>query len=117
MAAARGLCRPGSTSTPVVSLAKAARPRRVCALRRVARLAGVVDRPNWVPSNATNHHPRQKASAWRARVARGRKARAINSATTCPGVRAHRSAHALSLKLSSKRSAKCSASVPVAFMK
>ena len=63
MAVTSGLCRPSSSKTPAVILAKAARPRRVLALRMVALICGVLVRLNCVPSSATNRQPRQNASA------------------------------------------------------
>ena len=65
--AASGLCRPSSSNTPVVILAKAAQPRRLLALRAVAVTWGVLVRLNCVPSSATNRQPRQggPSARWR----------------------------------------------------
>ena len=62
MAAASGLCQPISSSTPVVSLAKAARPRRLLAFLRAGLIWGVLVRLNGVPSSASRRHVRQNAS-------------------------------------------------------
>ena len=104
MAAASGLCRPTSSSTAVLILANAARPRRVRAFVVVGRICGVLVRLNCVPSSATSRQPRQNASRCR-RVARGRNTRRINSAKISHGKRARRSAHELSANASSNNCA------------
>lgn len=114
--AAGGLCRPSSSSPPVVILAKAARPRRLLALRVAALICGVLVRLNCVPSRATSRQDRQKASGCVAAWASGRNPSRISSAKTSQGSRVRRSLNERSAKDSSESWTKCWAKVPAALM-
>jgi hypothetical protein len=78
----------------------------------VAVICGVFGRLNYVPSSATNRHPRQNASGWRRRVAKGRNMRRMRSANTSHDNRTRRVAHELSDYGTPNNGLTCSASVP-----